>query len=370
MQQYLTHYRLPFFEKLHERCEEDGIHLNVFYGEDRNRHILSKVPEWCIPAKVSQFGGMTWQEVWTQTKSADLVIVEQAVKHLVTYALLARRLVTHQKLAFMGHGRNFQSRHPRSVAERVKRIISRHVDWWFAYNDLSADIVREIGFPHERVTSFHNAIDTKSLQATHSSLDRGELYGLNSSLGATSDNIGIYTGGLYREKRIAFLLEAGSLIRKTVPDFELIVIGAGPDEELVREAAAEHKWIHYVGPKDDQEKIPYWAIAKVFLMPGLVGLAILDSFALGVPMVTTAYPYHSPEIDYLRNGVNGLMVEDWQSPDAYACAVVDLLRDEPRRQQLIAAGKGDANFYTVENMASRFFAGIQSALDGKKNRPW
>lgn len=362
VQQYLTHYRLPFFRNLYGICAEENISLRVYYGREGDRHIQSDVPEWCVPTNVTHFSGITWQHVWKLTASADLVIVEQAVKHLVNYAFLARRLMTRQKLAFMGHGRNFQSKTPDSCAERAKRLISQHADWWFAYNDLSADVVRDLGFPNDRITSFQNAIDTRTLQAARSALDTGGLTTLKSSLGITSDNVAIYTGGLYREKRIEFLLDACSLIRKSVPDFHLIVIGRGPDEELVREASARSEWVHYVGSKNDTDKIHYWALSKVSLMPGLVGLAILDSFALGVPMVTTAYPYHSPEIGYLKNGINAVMIEDWLSPDAYAHAVVDLLRDEARRQQLIVAGRADASIYTVENMAQRFAQGIRAAL--------
>ncbi len=44
--------------------------------------------------------------------------------------------------------------------------------------------------------------------------------------------------------------------------------------------------------------------------PGAVGLAILDAFAAGLPMVTTHCRGHGPEIAYLRQNENGLMTED------------------------------------------------------------
>jgi glycosyltransferase involved in cell wall biosynthesis len=366
VQQYLTHYRVPFFRCLHDNCAEAGVDLKVLYGKDGGRHLAVDIPDWCIPTRVTRFGGMTWQHVWKLTQSADLVIVEQAVKHLVNYAFLGRRLVTPQKVAFWGHGRNFQSRKPNSTQERVKRFISRHVDWWFAYNDLSASVVRELGFPADRITSVQNAIDTKALQSARDALDPRTLANLKAELGIASENVAVYTGGLYNEKRISFLLEAASLIRASISDFHLVIIGQGPDEDIVRRASQQYYWIHHMGPKNDVDKVPYWAISKVFLMPGLVGLAVLDSFALGVPMVTTAYPYHSPEIDYLRNEKNGVMVGSWENPAEYATAVVDLLCDDTRRLQLIAAGKVDASLYTVENMAERFAGGIRSVLNAEK----
>ena len=60
-----------------------------------------------------------------------------------------------------------------------------------------------------------------------------------------------------------------------------------------------------------------------------VGLGILDSFALGIPMVTTDCKIHSPEIAYLKSGRNGLMIAD--SEEAFIEGVERLLKnDEPK----------------------------------------
>lgn len=367
IQEYLAHYHAPFYRHLGDLCKSRGIGIVLYYGAESGRHIRAEVPGWCVPVRVRKWGGATWQPAFSSTAGADLVIVEQAVKHFILYPLLARRAFSRQKLAFWGHGKNFQTRNPDSFQERVKRVASRHVDWWFAYNDLSSSVVQDLGFPRDRITSVQNSIDTRSLQAGRLALEENSLASLKSSLGIDSDNIGVYTGGLYDEKRIPFLLESASLIRCSVPDFHLIVIGQGPDDGLVRLAAQNNSWVHYVGPKNDHEKIPYWAISRVFLMPGLVGLAILDSFALRVPMVTTAYPYHSPEIDYLRNGVNGVMIEDWQSPAAYAQCVVGLLRDDELQKRLVEGCRQSAQSCTAEEMARRFVRGVEQALLRQKN---
>ena len=115
-------------------------------------------------------------------------------------------------------------------------------------------------------------------------------------------------------------------MREAVPDFHLLIIGAGPDAGIAEAAAAELPWVHYAGPKFGAEKTALASLGRVFLMPGLVGLGVLDSFAYGTPMVTTDIPYHSPEIEYLRHGENGLIVAD--DVRTYAEAVTELLTDE------------------------------------------
>ena len=77
-------------------------------------------------------------------------------------------------------------------------------------------------------------------------------------------------------------------------------------------------------------------LAKVQLLPGAVGLGILDGFALELPLVTTRAPFQGQEIAYLRDGVDGIMVDDWKDPSAYASAIVDLLGDAPRLERMRA----------------------------------
>ena len=142
----------------------------------------------------------------------------------------------------------------------------------------------------------------------------------------------------------------------------MIVIGRGPDEALVVETAKREPWLHYLGAKDDAEKVPFWSLANVCLMPGLVGLAALDSLAFGVPMVTTAYPYHSPEVDYLSHGKTGWICESWQDPIQYADAIADLLRDSSRLASMKLACQKEAGHYSIEKMSSLFCKGIMDCI--------
>lgn len=363
VQQFLAHYRLPFFDKLHELLKAVGIEMRLFHGADPDRHLPVSPPEWCsvAPCRVLP-GGLTWQSCFASTCNADLVICEQATKHLLNFALLARARMSRQKVAFWGHGKNFQSRNPRGVSERLKLWMTRRADWFFAYNDLSASIAVANGFPGGKITSVQNAVDTTLLQNLRSKLTDRDLAEVRRALNTTSEHLGIYTGGLYSEKRLPFLFDACTIIRKAIPDFELIVIGKGQEQSFVREAARKAQWIHYVGAKNDAEKVPYWAVSKVLLMPGLVGLVVLDSFALGVPMVTTNYPYHSPEIAYLEDNVNGVIVKPWDDVRAYAGAVADLLMNPARHAELARNGKEAAAIFTIENMAEHFAAGVRNIL--------
>lgn len=362
IQEHLPHYRVPFFNLLHKELTSKGISLRLVFSPQNSEALIAGSIPWAEPVPIHWLGPIGFQNVFPLAKHADLIIMPQEVKYASLSLLLAMRPIGRWKIALWGHGKNFQALHPSSIVERYKRFLSRRVDWWFAYNHLSVQIVKNLGFPSDKITNVMNSIDTVSLVRVLKTVDTSQQQHLRSQFSIYSKNVGIYAGGLYSFKRISFLLEACVEIRKLVPDFEMIVIGKGPDTSIIKHFAQQHAWLRYVGPKDDFAKVPFFSIAKVFLMPGLVGLAVLDSFALRVPLVTTAYPYHSPEIDYLKNDSNGYIVSDWENPRAYAKTVAALLAEESRQLRLIENGQRDLPNYSVEKMSQRFAQGIIQSL--------
>lgn len=372
LQSRLLHYRIGLYELLRRELMADGIDLVLIYsrwqwGEGDGE---SSAPAWAteVPLRAFRLGSkrLLWQPCLRLLRDADLVVVEQASRQLINYVLLAWQELGGAKLAFWGHGKNLIAADASGLGEFLKQVFSRHAHWWFAYTDLSAEIVRGLGYPADRITTVQNALDTSELLRARAAVTPQVRAELADALGLSSDNVGIFIGTLHPEKRLGFLIEAGLLVRQVVPDFELIVIGAGPGVDEAAAAARQHGWIHYVGPKFGIEKVGYFALAKLLLLPGLVGLAMLDALAFEVPLVTTDVPYHSPEIAYLVDGANGVMVSDPDDVAAYAAAIVELLRDDGRRERLAARCRADGERYTIEAMAERFARGIRNALAARQ----
>ena len=302
--------------------------------------------------------------IWVQPPPLDrneIVLIGQENAILSNYWLQIQRPFG-RRLAYFGHGRNFQAANSNSLAERFKRFWLTKVDWWFAYTQRSADIVAQASFPSNRITVFNNAIDTSAIQAGLAAISGAERDFVRASRFGGSHNIGVFIGGLYDRKRIGHLIESAIEVRRRVPDFQLMIIGGGPDAPLVEASAARHPWVHAMGPRFGREKTLLASLGRVSLMPGLVGLGVLDSFAYGTPMVTTDLPYHSPEIDYLKDGVNGVIVRDADSVDAYADAVERILLDGAWRDRLRAGAAEALEIYTIEAMAQRFADGVAKAL--------
>ena len=366
----LPQYRKAFFDRLRLRLAASGIRLELIYGQpvqkEQAKQDTVDLP-WAHKVEnvhLSLLGRtLIWQPVLGHLRGANLVIVEQASKLLINHLLWATRRLWGFKFALWGHGRNFQGHTAHPLGEGVKKFTSRSVDWWFSYNELSTDVItQDIGFPKSKVTTVQNAIDTKALIYSLDKLTPRDIETVRAKLGIESQNVAIFAGGMYREKRLGFLLKACHLIKKQVPDFEMIFIGSGEDKAIVEQAAAEFAWIHYLGPKFGGEKVLYFALAKLMLIPGLVGLGVLDSFSLGVPLVTTNVDYHSPEIDYLVDGENGRIVQEAEDAGAYAEEVVTLLGDDALRKGLVSNCVKSSQIYTLEAMVERFASGVEAAL--------
>jgi glycosyltransferase involved in cell wall biosynthesis len=364
----LPKYRVDFFDRLRSELASHGVDLSLVYGVDGSDQKQQNADlEWAIRSQVKavSVGGrrLTWQPLEKAIRSSDLVIVEQASSLLLNYVLMgASRVGLGPQVALWGHGVNLQTHAASGLGERLKRRYSRWPHWWFAYTDGTQQRVEQLGYPRERITVVQNAIDTLGLRDRIAAVDplaRAELFRRH---GLTEGCVGVYIGSLYQEKRIAFLVEAARHITAICPGFRLLIAGNGPDRPLAEAAAAENDAIVYLGRKDGPQRDLLLSAASVTLMPGLVGLGVLDAFAADAPMITTDVAYHSPEIEYLQDGVNGRILPADTDPESYAAEVVTLLRDDDRLAQLRAGCRRSLESYTVQEMVRRFTVGVMGAL--------
>jgi L-malate glycosyltransferase len=369
IQSQIKQYRVPFFEALHRALAQEGVALRVAYS-DPSRREAAKSDNRDLPADLGVKVKGTWmcsdkiffQSLLKEVMAADFVIMEQANKYIWTHLLLALSILRLKKVAFWGHGRNRQARQ-RGLSESLKALSLNRVVWWFAYTQTVGDYLVQLGFPRERITVVENAIDTLDLVEAAQKVTPGQLDRLRQDLNVNGGPVGIYCGAMYPDKRMDFLTQACDRIRELVPGFEMLFVGAGSDASIVERFVESRPWAHYVGRRYGADRVPYFLLSDVLLMPGAVGLAVLDCFALGTPLLTTKFSYHGPEIDYLESGVDGIVSED--SLEAYIAAVVEVLRSEELQQRLKRGCWQKSRRYTTKNMVDRFSHGIFDALEAK-----
>lgn len=370
VQKHVPRYRVAFYEQVRDRLAGEGIELRLIYGQAVGEDALkgdAGTVDWgkFVRTRVLRLGRkeVCYQPVLRLTAKVDLVIVEQASRLLVNYLLLARQAMGGPKVAMWGHGENLQADGSAlsKIAEKVKHVYTRLPYWFFAYTAGSAARVARLGVPSHKITVVQNSVDVGELSRYRRELSTHSLSQVHEELGTDPKTQCIYVGALYAEKRLDFLLAAGQAIAARLPTFSLLVIGAGPDREMIEFAAARFPWLHYVGPKFGREMASLVCSSRLMLLPGLVGLAVLDSFALGVPVFTMADSRHSPEFEYMISGDNGVVVEG--SADTYADAVADALLDQDCIGRMKEACLRSAERFSLEEMSCRFASGVRAALE-------
>ncbi len=361
---FLPQYREDFFNLLKIELAKHKIELDLIYGKSKDIVALGREVdiEWAkyIPNKRIKIGKteVLWQPCLKYLKGKDLVIVENANKLIINYYLMIARHFSKYKLAFWGHGRNLQE-DIGSYRNRFKSLFMNKCDWWFGYTEATKKILLNKNYPENKITVVQNAIDTLGLRDYYYDIKDSDVNDLKDQLRIDNSKTGIYCGAMYPEKKLDFILETCVRVKKEIPEFNMIFIGSGIDSYKVQEASKTNCWMHYVGPKFGKDRIPYFKIASIQLMPGLVGLGILDSFAMETPIITTNFLFHSPEIDYLKSGINGIITNN--NLDDYSNSVIEVLKTESYIK-LIEGCKLSAKKYTVENMVEKFKNGVLSCL--------
>ncbi|MCS7178702.1 MAG: glycosyltransferase [Anaerolineae bacterium] len=147
----------------------------------------------------------------------------------------------------------------------------------------------------------------------------------------------LFVGAMYRGPNIEavnwFLSQVWPKVAAEVPEARFYAVGYAPPPHILAHADGER--IFVTGYADDLT--PWYQAATVFVSPVRVagGLLqkVLDALAMGVPVVATSVSNHGIGASPGRH----LLIAD--EPEAFAAAVVQLLRDPDLRTQLGRAGQ-------------------------------
>ena len=176
----------------------------------------------------------------------------------------------------------------------------------------------------------------------------------------------LFVSRLEAANRVDLLLEAAAKLRERVPGLTVAVVGKGPELEALRAQAQRlglGERARFPGAIYDEEQLGGWfAAATVFCYPANIGLSLLHAMGYGVPVVTgDNIAAHNPEIEALRDGVNGLLFRDGDAADL-AEKLARVIGDaDLRRSMSEAALRTTSEEFTVERMVDGLEAAARFA---------
>jgi phosphatidylinositol alpha-1,6-mannosyltransferase len=174
---------------------------------------------------------------------------------------------------------------------------------------------------------------------------------------------------LVPRKGMDVLIRAGVALRRSFPDLEVLIAGAGRDRRrLERLVARSRAPVRFLGRVDADDLPPLHGCADVFAMicrdrwAGLeqegFGIVFLEAAACRVPQVAgRSGGSHEAVVD----GRTGFVVDEPTSPDAVVAAISRLLTDPERRRRMGGASRARAEAeFTYERLAATLHRAIQA----------
>jgi glycosyltransferase involved in cell wall biosynthesis len=211
-----------------------------------------------------------------------------------------------------------------------------------------------------------NGIDVEKLCAKFGALDRENT---RESYGYRKEDIVILSiSRLIPVKGVHFLIEAFAMARKEVPQFKLLVAGAGDPvyTQKLKDRVAEldlEKEVLFIGNEPAIEK-PLRAgdiFAGPYLWPEAFGLSVLEAMAVGFPV---AGSMSGGITELLGHGKYGLLFEEGNIPELAGC----LIRYAKDKELCVAMGKAACQAaleYTSLKMYERIQGVYENVLAGK-----
>lgn len=124
----------------------------------------------------------------------------------------------------------------------------------------------------------------------------------------------LFVGTLYKGKGVDKLLETYSnLIDKTDNPLPLVIVGDGPERQLLEQFVKAHKLenkVNFCGAIFDESVLKdYYSHALISVSPNQAGLSVPKSMGYGVPYATRKDAITGGEIYHITDNVNGFMYE-------------------------------------------------------------
>lgn len=359
VQPYVPAYRVEFFSRLISSLKASGIDCVVAAAQPNGEQFArgdGATEEWVRPFRqrsISCFGKTVGlggaRKMWA---NADVVVIGHLGSSVDTYWALWDSIMGRVKVGLWGHIKSYISKgfFLDIVLEKWQLRKADHV---FAYVPSGRDYAISNGVDPAKVTTVMNTVDTGSLARARDSIDEFEIGSFSRKHGLVKGRILGYIGGLDASKRIDFLAAALERLWITDPDVRVLVGGQGIHSDLLCDAVLRGQVI-MMGFVTAKEQALIGCLSEALLMPGRVGLVAVDALVLGIPILTTSWPYHAPEIEYLTEGKSKFTSED--NPAAFAALI--RLRLSGSSGDSAVASEFDECPPLIEEMVSNFSRGV------------
>jgi len=246
----------------------------------------------------------------------------------------------------------------------LTRFFIRNADALIVPGSRSRDFHIKRGAAPEKVFIAPNIINNDVFFAKSSAFKRRGAQ-LKDDLHLGNNMIVLFVGELNERKGVRFLLRAFTKLKSERENTTLVIIGDGELKSKLIQLVSNESLTHiiFTGWISEEEKIKYYAIADLFVLPTLSdvwGLVVNEAMACGLPIVTTTAAGCAS--DMIVEGENGFIVEP-QNVDALHEAMRRIVYDELREKMGVKSYEILRTRFSLDNAVNGFLDAIQFACD-------
>jgi glycosyltransferase involved in cell wall biosynthesis len=338
-QNTIPHYRVPVYGYLSTYLQFYGFDLIVASSGIESGHHPIEFQYAEVPLSFLSLVR------FISSQRMDIIIFWVNMKHFYLLpTCFTTKVLLRRKVIYWGHGRDLADLNARmkNFAYATQQRLSDSIILYAHH--LKQYVPRRL---HKKVFIANN-----TLHLTYPGLPAGARRRVLAQYGIhTTKNI-ICVGRMQKRKRLDHLVATFEYMSRT--DIGLILVGPDPDGVLNK---LEGDNIHKLGPLYGPEKFALLSAADICCLPGAVGLSIVDAFHCGLPLVTEDGD-ESPEIMYLKHGINGFIVPRGDRREL-AGKLLLLLDNDGLRQRFSEAAKKEI---AVNGHIDTMCAGFRDAL--------
>lgn len=167
----------------------------------------------------------------------------------------------------------------------------------------------------------------------------------------------LFVGRLYNKaKRIDYLIDIWQQLYKQCPQWKLIIVGDGPDKDVLINKAKDISNIEFKGYQDPRE---YYEKASIFCMTSIFeGFPMCLTEAMQFGCVPIAFDSFSAVYDIIKPGETGELVKSFDKKE-YVGKLIHLIDDETYRKKLSKNAFQYVKRYDIANILPKWIELIE-----------
>jgi glycosyltransferase involved in cell wall biosynthesis len=176
----------------------------------------------------------------------------------------------------------------------------------------------------------------------------------------------ISVGSLTPLKNHKFLVEIAAILKEKNIDFQLTVLGDGPQKNELKElvnSKSLNSEVFFLGNQDNVEDFLWQSTIYVHSsISEALGLTLLEAMASGLPVITLD---GGGNRDLIEEGKNGYLLEE-RDPEIFADSIINLFSDSNKYSKMSQFAREYAKQYDINLYVQKLLILYQDAIDSQE----